>query len=90
MINSVLGLFLDQWKIEGKSSAEGRGSFLKLVDLAIMTQAECQRACNIEMDCQSASFVDQLCYLYMAGEMLVRDGKGDNSVLFSKVPLLGE
>ena len=83
-------LFSDQWKIEGKRSVEGQGSYLKLVDLAKMTWAECERACNIEMDCQSAVFVNELCYLYVAGEMMVRDGKNDSSVLFTKVPRLGK
>ena len=82
--------FSDQWKIEEKRSVEGQGSYLKLVDLAKMTWAECERACNIEMDCQSAVFVDELCYLYVAGEMTVRDGKNDSSVLFTKVPRLGK
>ena len=80
----------DQWKIEGKQSVEAQGSYFKKVDLAKLTQVECERACTIEMHCQSAVFVKQLCYLYMAREVLVKNGMNDSSVLYTKVPRLGE
>ena len=78
----------DLYKMESEKMTEAQGQYTYVA--MTLTHEDCDRSCHLDDHCDTSWYMDDLCFIYSEDDVLVREGQDGDSVLYSKVPLLGE